>query len=164
MLIHFSSTIFSLPSPGSVSRCTPLRDGAFEPSVPFAPIILRGVSQEPLWPGDVLVHHVPGLGSGLHAAELHHLYYAVCELVVSFFPRRSSESESLLYTRADREAKRVDGAPPPRPVGIVVVVLFILCCPPHKTGSNVEDADWVGDPQAHRCRAVELLVREPEFV
>ncbi len=72
------------------------------------PAILRGVSQEPLW--DVPVHHVPGLGSARHAAELHHLYYAVCELVLSSFPR-----SSLLHTRADRDAKvaarRIDGAP-----------------------------------------------------
>ncbi len=46
-----------------------------EPPVPLGSVILRGVSQKPLW--DVPVHHVLGLGSGLHAAELHHLYYAV---------------------------------------------------------------------------------------
>ncbi len=117
MVINFSSTIISLPSPGSTG-VRHVGDGALEPSVPLGSVILRGVSQGPLW--DVPVHHVLGLGSGLHAAdsELHHLYYQVCELVVSSFPR-----SSLLYMRADREAKRVDGVPLPRPVGIVVVVL-----------------------------------------
>ena len=88
--------------------------------MPLGPVILRGVSQEPFW--DVPVHYVPGFGSGRHAAELHHLCYAVCELVVPSFPR-----SSLLYTRADREAKRIDGVPPPRPVGVtVVIIIFIL--------------------------------------
>ena len=81
--------------------------------------ILRGISEEPYW--DVPVHHLPGLGSRLHADELHHLYYAASEPVVSFFPRTSP-----LYARAGLEAERVDGVPPPRPVGLVVVVLFIL--------------------------------------
>jgi hypothetical protein len=52
--------------------------------------------------------HVPGFEFGRYAAELHHECDVTCKLVVPPLPRTS-----LLYTCADREAKRVDGVEGP---------------------------------------------------
>jgi hypothetical protein len=98
-------------------------------------IVLCVFSQERSW--YLPVHYVPGLAFGRHTAELHHAHDQILKVVVTFFPWAT-----LLYTRADREAKSIDLVPsPPR----VIIILTFLRGLPHETGSYVREADWVFD-------------------
>ncbi len=77
---------------------------------------------------------------GRHAAVLHQHHDEVLKPVVTSFPW-----VSLLYNRADIEPERVDFVAALSRVGVILVLLRSI---PHKSGSNVRDANGVGDSQA----------------
>ncbi len=88
------------------------------------------------------VHYVPGFTYGRHAAVLHQHHDEVLKPVVTNFPWVSLR---LLYDLADVLPERVDFVAALRRVGVIIVFLRST---PHKTGSNVRDANGVGDSQA----------------
>jgi hypothetical protein len=86
------------------------------------------------------VHYTPGFALGRHAAVLHQHHDEVFELVVASIPW-----VSLLYDRADIEPERVDFVAALLRVGVILVFPRGIL---HKSGSNVRDANGVGDSQA----------------